>query len=186
VTTNKRTKDVSGDGPSGPVERDGRVILSYRNPDHFLTVQIIAEDHGHDLRWADGISEFTESYPALSTALARFGVLMSKIECGDEAVPPPGTSRQFADAARAFHQAALDPPPADNEHSNEHSSDYDGQKDNRALPFTLLRDAVDALTESDYPNSGFEEVIDDLRAAFDRYCALTDARATHAAAPVAD
>jgi hypothetical protein len=65
-------------------------------------------------------------------------------------------------------------------------SDHDGRKDNRALSFTLLRDAVDAVTESDYPDSGFEEVIDDLRAAFDRYCALTDGRAAYTAAPAAD
>lgn len=46
--------------------------------------------------------------------------------------------------------------------------------DQRGMLFARLRDAVDAVTEGDYPGSGLEEDIDDLRDAFNAYSALAD------------
>lgn len=52
--------------------------------------------------------------------------------------------------------------------------DHAPHADQRAMLFALLRDAVDAVSEGDYPGSGLEEFIDDLRAIFNAYIALTD------------
>lgn len=109
------TRDTTLHGERIIGANNGRLILSYHDPDAYLTVQVIRTADGHDLRWADGISEFGESYPALSTALARFAVLTAKIEQGGEPVLPR-TFRQFADAARTFHRTALTESPSDTPH----------------------------------------------------------------------
>jgi hypothetical protein len=142
-------------------------IVIYRNTVSSLFNEISEESTGRAYTRNDGWP-WSESRRSRADWVIQFHHGRAWITVGY-----PITPAHHADAAGPVattdHAAARAP------HSTRTgSSDRDHQADQRGMLFALLRDAVDAVTEGDYPGSGLEEAIDDLRDVFDEYSALAD------------
>lgn len=148
-------------------------VVTYRNAVHELFNETREARNGYAHTRTDGWP-WSESGTSGADWVIQFhhgrtwiivGYPISLDPCADIAGPVASADHTATNAATTTATNAL---------RGTHTDAPVHQTDHCRMLFALLSDAIDAVTECDYPDSGLEEAVNDLRNAFDAYRELTE------------